>query len=91
MAKRNALTKKDAEAIGIDLDNINPSAIPDNISPVIKADLMAKWNDQQEKAGTKVESPLDQPTATERQNAMVREREAAGEDASNQRQNKAAN
>lgn len=58
MAKRNSLTKKDAEAIGIDLDNINPSAIPDNISPVIKAELMAKWNDQQEKAGTKVSARL---------------------------------
>lgn len=74
MAKRNTLTKKDAEAIGIDMDNINPLAIPDNISPVIKADLIDKWKGQQEKAGGKVESSIDMPTATERQNAAVRER-----------------
>ena len=91
MAKRNTLTAKDAKTIGVDLDNINPLAIPENVSPVIKAELLAKWQEQQDAAGNKVESPLDQPTATDRQNAMVREREAAGADRSATRQMKAAN
>ena len=93
MSKRNALSKKDAEAIGVDLDNINPSSIPDNISPVVKADLMEKWKTQQEKAGTKVETALDLPTATERQNQLARERaelEVQGVDTSGARQGKAS-
>lgn len=71
MAKRNTLTKKDAEAIGIDMDNINPLVIPDNISPVIKANLIGKWKDS---VGVKGLTSIDMPTATERQNAAVRER-----------------
>lgn len=93
MAKKQALTKKDAEAIGIDLDNINPNAIPDNISPVIKAELMEKWKGQQEKAGTKVETAIDMPTAVERQNQLARERaemEGEGVDTSKTRQGKSA-
>lgn len=87
---KTKMTKAEAEALGIDLDNINPNGLPENISPVIKADLIERWKSQQEKAGEKV-GVMDLPDPTYRANQRVRERkDAKAEDAGN-RQSDAVN
>ena len=87
---KTKMTKAEAEALGIDLDNINPNGLPENISPVIKADLIERWKSQQEKAGEKV-GAADLPDATYRQNERVREREAAKAEDTGNRQSDAVN
>lgn len=51
-----------------------PETIPDNISPVIKSQLLEEWR---EKEGA---SALDMPTGVERGNELARERAAADGD-----------
>lgn len=87
---KTKMTKADAEALGIDLDNINPNGLPENISPVIKADLIERWKSQQEKAGEKV-GAADLPDATYRANQRVREREDAKVEDTGNRQSDAVN
>lgn len=53
----------------------NPLTIPENISPVLKAKIQAAYNEAND-----LQTAQDLPTATERQNQMVRERAAANGD-----------
>jgi hypothetical protein len=70
MAKQS-LAAKDREALGIDVTD--PTTIPENISPVLKAQLLEE--------GYKAENGPDElVSATERQNMAVVERAAADGD-----------
>lgn len=89
MAKSNSLTAaelKDLEAAGY--VEGNPSTIPENINPAIKAKLLEQWA-----SDNGIENPAtDLPDANYRQNELVRERVAAEEEgvAVAGRQNEAA-
>ncbi len=50
----------------------NPHTIPENISPVLKSQLLEEWRESQDE-------PVEAPTATEAQNQRVRDRVAAEE------------
>lgn len=62
--------RKDLETLGY-IEG-NPLTIPENISPVLKAKIQEAY--AKDKG---IENAIDLPTATERQNAAVRERAAA--------------
>lgn len=75
MAKTNKLSKSDIE----DLKSQGyvegrPETIPENVSPVIKSQLLEEWR-KKEGAGA-----LDMPTGVERGNELARERAAADGD-----------
>ena len=75
MAKSNKLSKSDIE----DLKSQGyvegrPETIPENVSPVIKSQLLEEWR-KKEGAGA-----LDMPTGVERGNELARERAAADGD-----------
>lgn len=73
-SKLTAAELKDLEAAGY--VEGQPNTIPENISPVLKAKLMDQWATDND-----IENPAtDLPDATYRQNQIVRERVAAGED-----------
>ena len=54
----------------------NPASIPENISPVLRDQLVQEWAEKQD--GTVTGDDL--PTAVDRQNQAARERSAADED-----------
>lgn len=75
MAKTTKLSKSDIE----DLKSQGyvegrPETIPENVSPVIKSQLLEEWR-KKEGAGA-----LDMPTGVERGNELARERAAADGD-----------
>ena len=54
----------------------NPATIPENLSPVLRHQLIQDWADKQDTPVT----GDDLPTAVDRQNQAARERSAADED-----------
>lgn len=84
------LNKADLAKVGVDIDNIVPGNIPENISPVLKSQLLDEWRKQQEKAGVKI-GIMDLPTPSERANERVRMEAEGGKPLLDQGQNQAAN
>lgn len=74
MAKsKDNLSDKERKELGVNIDN--PSTIPENVSPVIKANLL---EEHRKKEG--LVAAQDQPTAIEVGNQLARERAAADGD-----------
>lgn len=71
--KLTAGEKKDLETLG--WVEGSPLTIPENVSPVLKAKIQDEYAVKND-----IQASQDLPTATERQNAAVRERAAADGD-----------
>lgn len=75
MATKSKLSKSDLDDLkAAGYVEGRPETIPDNISPVIKSQLLEEWR-KKEGAGA-----LDMPTGVERGNELARERAAADGD-----------